>query len=124
MNRLLVVLGLAVFGAGCGTDCPTPALRVYWTPGATGPVAGFTVPGLVANGFAPQLDCATVGLAAAGARVELRVNDQPIDCAYPDPCVGRDWACETGGVDVVGGPVTRDGDKVEVFAWDGAVPAN
>ena len=125
MNRLFLLLGLAAFGAGCGTNCPAPSLRVYWTPGASGPVAGFSVPGLAAAGFSPQLDCTAAGLDASAPiatspRIEVRVNDVPVTCSYPDPCVGSDWQCSTGGVDIGAYPVVGGANKVEIFGYDGS----
>jgi hypothetical protein len=125
MNRHLLLLAAAVLGAGCGSrDCPAQALRIYWTPGATGPTAGFSVPGLVAAGFPAQMGCAAAGLdnptfSATGPRVEVRINDVQVACRYPDPCVGTDWACTTDGIEVVGYPLQAGGNKVEVFGYSG-----
>ncbi len=120
MNRLFVLLGLAAFGAGCGTyssaPCMPNSLTVYWAPGATGPVAGFSVPGLLAAGFPSQLDCAGAGI----ARIEVDVNGVPVNCSG-GVCVGADWACGspgTGGMQTAGYPLQGGDNVVDVFGFD------
>ena len=120
MNRLFLLLGLAAFGAGCGTyssvPCVPNSLTVYWAPGATGPVAGFSVPGLLAAGFPSQLDCAGAGI----ARIEVDVNGVPVNCSG-GVCVGADWACDypgTGGLQTAGYPVQGGDNVVDVFGFD------
>lgn len=123
-SLLVAVSGSNVSGRDFTASLCVQTLRVYWTPGMTGPVAGFTVPGLAAAGFPPQLDCPAAGLSLPGSRVEVRVNGVTLSCRYPDPCVGTDWQCPTGGVQVTGGyPLQPVSNMVEIFGYSDAPSA-
>lgn len=111
MNRLLLLLTIAAAGAGCGgrTVCNTPSIRVYWTPGSTPPVAGFSVPGLFAAGFPTELTCAEAGVAV----VQIFVNGVAVSAGST-----YDWPCTTGGVDLGGYPLGSGTNTVEIYGLD------
>lgn len=122
MNRaLLVPFAAATLMAGCvqHSNCTAPDLVVYWDAcNATGckpPQAGFVVPGLVAAGFSPQLDCVEAGVDG----VQVFVSNQIVPCPASSQCVDANtWACSTGGLTV---PVVGAGTyTVEVLGFDPA----
>jgi hypothetical protein len=121
MNRALLLLVIGALASGCHAndrnDCFAPALSVYWRPSAVQPQAGFQVPGLVAAGLPPQLDCGSAGV--VGVRVYVGARLDLVPCTGAGACLdGSTWRCDfsEGGIRVplqVGGTYDVQVDAVD-----------
>jgi hypothetical protein len=101
MTRAFLLLPLAALASGCYSSSSRYCdVSVYWTPGPP-PNGGFQVPGLVAAGFPPQLDCSAAGVST----IQVFVNNVP----------SSNWPCTTNGVTIS----LREGtNSVQIDGYD------